>query len=249
MKVKIIVLVVFVYCITLLVNLPASVVIGWMPQSTIKINQVSGSIWQGQAKQIVINPKVRFDNVTWNVNMPSLLGLTLAADVAFNNGPQAMSGKGHVYYGLSGAGASDVILDLTSQELLTYLPMRLPVGIEGDFSATIKEIKQGQPYCETLEGNILWQNAVIHSQLGDVNLASPTVELGCDNGNLTAFVAQESDELTTSLDISLAEAGIYQLNGEIKGTSKLAPDIANSLNWIGPKNDSGATTLKFSGQL
>ena len=90
---------------------------------------------------------------------------------------------------------------------------------------------------------------MVGSQLGDVNLASPSVDLGCDDGNITAFVTQESDELTTTLDIRLSEGGVYQLNGEIQGTNKLAPDIANSLTWIGPKNENGATILKFSGQL
>jgi general secretion pathway protein N len=249
MKVKIVILIAFVYCITLLVKLPAAVVVEWMPKSAIKINNVTGTIWQGQAKEIVINPKVHFENVTWNLQPLSLLSLKLEADVAFNNGVEAMSGKGNVYYGLSGAGASNVILDITSKELLSLVPMRLPVSIEGEFNAAIKEITEGEPYCEQLIGNILWQNAVVGSQLGDVNLASPSVDLGCDDGNLTAFVTQESDELTTTLDIRLSEGGVYQLNGEIQGTNQLAPDIANSLTWIGPKNENGATILTFSGQL
>lgn len=249
MKVKIVVLIAFVYCITLLVKLPAAVVVEWLPKSAIKINNATGTIWQGQAKEVVINPKIRFENVTWDLLPLSLLALKLEADVAFNNGPEAMSGKGNVHYGFSGAGASNVILDITSKQLLTLVPMRLPVSIDGEFNAAINEISEGTPYCEQLIGNILWQNAVVGSQLGDVNLASPSVDLGCDDGNITAFVTQESDELTTTLDIRLSEGGVYQLNGEIQGTNKLAPDIANSLTWIGPKNENGATILKFSGQL
>jgi general secretion pathway protein N len=172
----------------------------------------------------------------------------LEADNAIHNG-EAMSGKGYVHYGLSGAGARDVILDITSKQLLTLVPMRLPVSIEGEFNVAIKEITEGTPYCEQILGNILWQNAVVGSQLGDVNLASPSADLGCDEGNITAFVTQESNELTTTLDLRLSEGGVYQLNGEIQGTDKLAPDIANSLTWIGPKSENGATILKFSGQL
>lgn len=249
MKVKIAILVVFVYCTTLIINLPAAVVVDWMPKSSVKINNASGSLWEGQAKQVVINPKVTLHNVQWNLHPIALLSLALEADLSFNNGPQAMSGKGVVRYGLSGASGSNIILDLTSQELLTFLPMRLPVKIEGDFSAVIKEVTQGQPYCETLQGNILWQDAVIYSQLGDVNLASPSVDLGCDDGEISAFLTQESEQLTTTLDINLGENGIYKLNGEIQGTDKLAPSIAQSLTWIGPKNQSGATTLSFTGQL
>jgi len=249
MKVKIAILVVFVYCTTLIINLPAAIVVEWIPASSIKINNASGSIWKGQAKQVVINPKVTLHNVQWDVQLMALLSLALEADVSFNNGPRAMSGKGIVGYGLSGASASNVLLDLTSQELLTFLPMRLPVNIEGNFSVVIKEVVQGQPYCEKLQGNILWQEAVIFSQMGIVNLASPSIDLGCNDGEISAFVTQESDQLTTTLDVNLGEGGIYQLNGEIQGTDKLAPSIAKSLTWIGPKNESGATTLNFTGKL
>ncbi|WP_298943467.1 type II secretion system protein N [uncultured Psychromonas sp.] len=249
MKFKITILIVLVYLITLMVNLPMAVVVNWLPNNSIKINHATGSLWEGQAKQIVVNRKLSFDNVKWDVQLMALFTLNLEADVSFNNGAQAMSGKGVVGYGFSGISASNVILDLSSKELLTLLPKRLPVKISGDFSAVIKEFTQGKPYCEQLQGNVLWQNAVVTSQLGVVNLASPTVDLGCDNGDVTAFVTQESDELATTLDISLGEGGIYKLNGEIQGTDKLAPSVAKSLTWIGPKNDNGATTLSFSGKL
>jgi len=249
MKFKIAILVVFVYLITLVVNLPLAVVVDWLPRGSIKVNNATGTIWKGQAKEIVVNRKLSFDNVKWDVQLISLLTLNLKADASFNNGSEAMSGKGIIGYGFSGVSASNVILDLSSKELLTLLPKRLPAKISGDFSAVIKEFTQGKPYCEQLQGNVLWQDAVVTSKLGVVNLASPTVDLGCDNGEITAFVTQESDELATTLDISLGEGGIYKLNGEIQGTDKLAPSVAKSLTWIGPKNKNGATTLSFSGKL
>ncbi|MDN2664450.1 type II secretion system protein N [Psychromonas sp. 14N.309.X.WAT.B.A12] len=249
MKVKIAILVVLVYLMTLIVKLPAAVVVDWLPLNGIKIQNASGTIWQGQAKQIEVNRKLSFENVKWDVSLMDLFTLNLAGDVSFYNGSDAMSGKGFVSYGSAGIKATNVILDLSSRELLTFIPMRLPVKIEGQFSAVIKEFVQGQPYCQQLQGNVLWQNAVVNSQLGRVNLDSPTVELGCDDGDITAFVSQKSDELTTALDITLSEGGVYKLNGEIEGTDKLAPSVAKSLNWIGPKNTSGATTVTFSGQL
>ena len=249
MKVKIAILVVLVYLVTLIVKLPAAIVVDWLPLNGIKMQNVSGTIWQGQAKEVEVNRKVSFDNVKWDVNLIDLLTLNLAADVSFYNGPDAMSGKGFVSYGLAGIKATNVILDLSAKELLTFVPMRLPVKIEGEFSAAIKEFVQDEPYCQQLQGNVLWQNAVINSQLGRVNLDSPTLDLGCDEGNITAFINQESDELSTALDITLSEGGVYKLNGEIQGTDKLAPSVAKSLNWIGPKNASGATEVTFSGKL
>lgn len=240
---------VFVFFITLLVKMPAAIVVKYMPKSNIKIDNVTGTIWQGQAKQVVVNREVNLQNVKWDLQPMALLKLTLEAAISFNNGPQAMSGKGLVAYGFSGASASNIIFDLTSKELITLLPMRLPATITGNFSGVIKQVSQGNPYCEQLEGNILWHDAVVYSQFGNINLDTPSIDLGCENGNVSIFVTQESDELITNLDINLGENGVYQLNGEIQGTDRLAPNIADSLTWIGPKNESGATTLSFSGQL
>ncbi len=249
MKVKIAILVVLVYCGSLLVNLPAAAVVGWMPASTVKIDNVSGSLWNGQAKQVIINPKVTLHNVKWDIQLKALLNLAIGADVSFYNGPSKMSGKGFVQYGLTGVSASNVMVDLTSAELLALIPTKLPVKIEGEFSAVIQQIKQGDPYCEQLQGTVVWHNAFVYSQMGNVNLASPSVDLGCADGNITAFVTQDSEQLNTNLDINLGEGGIYQLNGEIQGKDELPPSIAQSLTWIGPKNDSGATTVSFNGVL
>ncbi|MDA7746294.1 type II secretion system protein N [Psychromonas sp.] len=250
MKVKIALLVVFVYFGTLVINLPAAVVVQWMPASAAKVSDVSGSIWQGKAKQVEINNKVTLRDVKWDIQVMSLLSATLESDVSFNNGPQAMSGEAIVKYSISsGVSASNLMLDITSQELLTFLPMRLPVNISGDFSVAIKEFKQGAPYCEQLDGVVIWNNAYIYSQMGNIDLAAPSIDLRCDEGNLSAFVTQNSDQLTTTLDVRLNEGDKYELNGEIKGTDKLAPSIAKSLTWVGPVNDSGATTISFKGQL
>lgn len=249
MKAKIAILAVSIYCVTLIVNLPAAFVASWIPTGTVEINNVKGSVWQGQAKSITVNPKLTLENVKWDIQAMSLLSLTLEANISFENGPQAMSGEAVVQYGLSGASATNVLLDLNADELISLLPMPLPVKISGDFSAAIKEVKQGLPFCEQLEGVVVWNNANIYSQLGNIDLASPAVDLRCDEGNISALVTQKSDQIMATLDVNLSEGGRYQLNGEIKGTDKLAPSIAQSLTWIGPVNEEGATTLSFNGVL
>lgn len=249
MRIKITILMVLIYCITLVINLPASTAVAWMPANTIKIKHVTGSLWKGQANQVVVDPKLTLQSVKWDVQFMGLLGLALDADVSFDNGDEVMSGEGTVSYGLSGPSASNVMLSITSEEALKFLPMSLPVKISGDFSAEIKIIEQGKPYCEQLEGVVVWNNANVYSDLGNVDLGSPSVDLRCDEGGISALVTQKSKQLSTTLDINLSDGGAYQLNGEVKGTDQLAPTIAQSLSWVGPVNESGATTITFKGKL
>ena len=249
MKAKLTILIILVYCGTLLINLPASVAVSWLPTGSIKIAGATGSLWQGGAKEVTVNRKMKFKNIKWNVELMALLGMSLQANVSFDNGPKTMSGKAVVEYGFSGASASDVILDLTSETVVSLLPMPIPAKIAGDFSVAIKEVKQGKPYCEELDGVVIWKNAYVYSELGDVDLGSPNVKLSCDKGDFSALMTQKSVHIESIVNIKLSEGAQYKLSGEITGTDKLAPGIAQSLSWVGPENESGSTVLNLEGKL
>lgn len=249
MKFKIILIVVLVYCITMVVNLPASVATDFIPKNMAQLQGVSGTVWHGHAEQA----KVKANNlvvkdINWKMDWAAILKAKLAMDVSFDNGKE-MSGKGVVGYGLDGASASNVMLDITSEKLLQLIPASLPVDLTGDFSASIKEVSQGQPYCQQLDGLVVWHNAEVDSPVGNVKLASPTADLTCENGDVVVKVDQDSDQINSKFDIKLREGGKYQLKGEIKGKDQLNPSIAQSLTWIGPKNADGATTINFNGVL
>ena len=251
MKVKIAILFVFVYCMSLLANLPAAIVVSFIPNNMININNVTGTLWEGEAKKVAIkSPKLILNNVKWDINLlSSLFSLTLEAEVSFYNGAKAMSGEGVVKYGLGGFSASNVLLNITSEELVPLLPMPLPAKITGDFSVVIQNYKQGMPYCENLKGKVTWNDAYVSSSFGDIDLASPFVDLSCIDGNISALITQKSEQLSTNLDVILTAGEKYQLSGQVKGTSKLAPSITQSLAWVGPVNDAGATEINFKGKL
>ena len=251
MKVKIAILFIFVYCTSLLVNLPAAFVFSLIPGNTINANNITGTLWKGEAKKVAIsNPNLIFKNVKWDIDLiSSLFSLTLESKVSFYNGASAMSGEGIVKYGMKGFSASDVRLNITSEELVPLLPMPLPAKITGSFSVVIQDYIQGAPYCENLEGKVTWNNAYVSSSFGDIDLASPFVDLGCVEGNVSALITQQSEQLSTNLGVKLTAGERYQLKGEVKGTNKLAPSIAQSLAWVGPVNDSGATEINFKGKL
>ena len=205
MKVKIAILFIFVYCISLLANLPAALMVSFIPGNLVNVNNVTGTLWEGAAKKVVIkNPNLILNNVKWDINLlSSLFNLTLEADVSFYNGAKAMSGEGLIKYGLEGFSASNVLLDITSEELVPLLPMPLPAKITGSFSVVIQDYVQGLPYCENLKGKVTWNNAYVSSSFGDVDLASPFVDLSCIDGNISALISQKSEQLSTNLDVIL----------------------------------------------
>lgn len=250
MKIKLIILFVSLYLVALLITLPATVLLRFIPESTgLHIAGVSGSAWQGQAALLSYNKKLNLQRVSWDVDWLALAALQIKLDVKFNNGQNAMSGKGFVKLGFSGLMIENMRIDLSAQELLSYADLPVPVAVSGDVSLVIKEASQGDPYCDTLDGILVWKNAVVNSDLGKIDLATVNINLSCDKGDAVAVLQQESVQLSSNVNVVLQQDGAYQLVGTVKGKNKLNPNINQALSFLGPKDASGATLVRFNGRL
>jgi len=250
MKIKLIVFGLFFYLVSLLFTLPAAMVVSFLPENAgIKLNSVSGSLWQGQVAEISYQKKYKLKKVEWKLDWAALLSLQLKLDLKFNNGAQALSGKGVVGYSMTGAFAENLLIDIKATELLSYLQLPVAVTATGDISLIIKSASQGAPYCQELDGYLHWQDAKLKTDMGNIHLDSANIELICVDGLVQAQLQQDSDQLTTQASFVLKDKGVYQLNGAIKGKAKLDPSINQALSWIGKKDAKGATLFKFNGVL
>lgn len=250
MKIKFIVLFVCLYLFALLVTLPASILTGFIPQSVgLKIAGVSGYAWQGEAALLSYNKKHHFDRVSWNLDWLALTTLQVKVNVKFNNGRHAISGEGVVKSGFFGRGIENLKLDLSAAQLLAYADLPVPIEASGNITIAVKDATLGDPYCATLEGVVDWENAMINSQLGELDLAAANIKLSCDNGNLVALIEQKSEQINSNISALLQKGGLFKLTGTIRENDKLSPDISQALTWVGPKDASGATVLNFNGRL
>jgi general secretion pathway protein N len=250
MKIKFIILFVSLYLIALLITLPATTLLRFIPQNMgLEIAGVSGSPWQGKAALLSYNKKINLQRVSWDVDWLALAALQIKLNVKFNNGQNAMSGKGVVKLGVSGLVIENVLLDLSAQELLSYADLPISVEASGDITLLIKEASQGDPYCETLDGVFVWKNARVSSDLGEIDMTTVNINLSCDKGDAIAVLQQKSEQLNSNINILLLKGGAYQLNGTVKGSHKLNPDINQALSFLGSKNSSGATIVRFKGRL
>lgn len=250
MKIKLILLFVLFYLLSLLIALPANKVVGFIPDNTdIKVAAVSGSLWDGRAELLTYKKQFQLQQLDWKIDWLALARLQLKLDIKFNNGINAMSGKGFVMLGFSGISVEDFVVDISAPELLSYTRLPVPAEVSGDLSLIIKNGAQGTPYCRELDGYVVWQDAGIDSEMGRVDLDSAHIDLSCDKGQLVADLQQHSEELTTTANFLLKEKGAYQLRGLLKAGDKLDPAIKDALSWLGSKNQSGETVLRFDGRL
>jgi general secretion pathway protein N len=250
MKVKISLAFIAIYLFSLVLTAPASMITRFIPDNAgVQIGDVSGTLWNGKLSQVDYRKQFQLQKVTWKMDWLALFTLKLQADVKFSNGRKVMSGAGIVAYGFSGMTLSDVNVDMQASALLPYLTLPVPLDLSGKFTLVIENATQGAPYCEELDGYLVWHDGKLGTPMGNIDLATPSIDLSCIEGGLVASLKQHSEQLTTNANISLKEGGSYQLEGDIIGSEKLDPSILQALSWLGPKTATGETPLNFNGRL
>lgn len=250
MKIKLILLFVLFYLGSLITTVPASIITYFIPKNSgVEISTPTGTLWNGKTTQITYDKQYTLQKVSWKVDWSALFALNLKLDLRFSNSAQAMSGNGSLRYGFNGPSVENLFIDLPASQILSYANLPVPVEVNGDVSLVVKKASQGAPYCEQLDAVIIWDNASINSQMGNIDLASANIDVNCDSGEIFAVSQQQSEQIETSFNGSLRKAGAYKLTGLIKGTEKLDPSINQSLSWIGRKDNSGATVINIDGNL
>ncbi|MEI6898028.1 MAG: type II secretion system protein N [Psychromonas sp.] len=250
MKLKLSLAFIALYLLSLVITAPASLIMGFIPENLgIKIGSVSGTVWKGKLSQVEYQQQPKLQTLSWKFNWLALLKLNLKIDIKFDNGRRVLNGVGSVNYGFSGLRLTGVNIDMQATELIPYLNLPIAVTPSGKLTLTIENGAQGKPYCEALDGYLVWHDAQVETPMASIDLASPSVDLSCLDGELVASLTQDSEQLATHVNIVLSEGGMYQLKGDIIGTDKLDPTILQALSWIGPKKESGETILNFSGRL
>jgi len=250
MKVKISLALIAIYLFSIVLTAPASVITHFIADSSgIRIGHISGSLWKGKLSQVDYRNQFQLQELTWKIDWLAFFTLQFKADVKFSNGRNAMSGNGVLSYGFSGIVYSDMHIDMQATELLPYLKLPVPVDLSGKLTLVIEKGTQGAPYCDELDGNLVWHNGQVVTPMGKIDLATPSIDLSCAEGGLVASIKQHSEQITTNAKILLTEGGSYQIDGDIIGREKLEPTILQSISWLGPKTEAGETVLSFKGRL
>ena len=250
MKIKYILLFILFFFISLCMTLPANKVISFVAkEANIDIGSVSGTLWNGQVKKLNYKKRYQLQQFNWQVDWLALMTLKLQLDVKFNNGFTGVSGKGLVALGFSGWSVENMQVGMSAKELLTYFPLPINATAGGDISMVINEGRQGSPYCSILDGDIIWHNATVNSDMGTVDLKTVNIKLNCVNGELVALQNQSSKDLVSDSKLLLKENNRYKLQGKLKAGKSLNSELKNVLSWLGPDNKAGEKVFNTEGRL
>lgn len=237
------------YSSFLIGTLPATLALSYVSLPTnVTINQVEGTVWQGQAKRVSFN-EIEVDDVRWDTSVMALLTGSAQVYVEFGRGKNSLRGSGELGYSSSGAYAQDFTASASSEWLVRASNAPLPVTTQGNVKLTIAEMQQGQPWCEQLNGQLSWSNAAIESLLGNVEIGSAVANLSCDNGAIVANIKQSSNQLKLSGSAKLESKGKYSLSAVLVPSNELPESIRSNLRYIGKENANGEYKINYAGRI
>jgi len=241
--------VIVAYASFLIGTLPAELALSYVSLPTnITINQVEGTVWQGEAKLISVN-NIEVKDVRWNTSVVALLTGSAQVYVEFGRGKNSLHGSGELGYSSAGAYAQDLTVSASSEWLVAASNVPLPVTTKGSVQLTIAEMQQGQPWCEQLDGQLSWSNAAIESLLGNVEIDSAVANLTCDNGAIVANIKQSSNQLKLSGIAKLENKGKYTLSAVLVPSNELPKSIRSNLRYVGKENAKGEYKIYYAGRI
>ena len=238
------------YLLFTLANVPAATVISLAEKNIklpAKIYGVQGTLWQGNADNLIIQGQPRIDNLQWSLNPLALLLARISADVKASLKDQPVSG----HLSMTAGGdilASDVHTQMQAEKVQQLIDM--PFGeLAGVFNLDIQSLHwQGEGLPETT-ANIQWQKAKLTLaetvSLGHIEIRiTPTETKG-----LAASIKNKGGMISLSGSASLQPNNQYKLNIQMTPEKNASQNTVQSLSMFARRQPDGSYRFVKNGNL
>lgn len=212
----------------LVAYVPANQVLGRVElPNNISISGVTGTFWNGNARNVVVNG-LPIKDVSWNLSALPLLWGSVALDLDAGNQRRAneISFAGELTTGLSGEpvlASDNFILYLPTDQVLANVQLPIPVIAGGRFRVTINELDFDQK-CAVLTGRGEWLNASVAGTTENIPMGVYNAELSCDNGVIVANVT-EPNLLGLNLVARISSFRNIAVSGKFKPDPSLHEEV------------------------
>lgn len=235
------------YLIFLLSTIPAAPIIGLIrDRLPVTVNNISGSLWSGQASIIITN-RLILNNANWSFLPTHLLLAKIAIDVDadLNNRPLTT----RLSAGMSGnLAVKDLETSLGAAELASVLV--LPLGeLSGEFQFRINKAHFQPGSVPRIDGTVDWyQAAVTIAETADLGNVTIVVNEN-ETSPITASISNKGGQLSLEGGLSTDEIGQYTLKLTMMPNASATNNLINSLAMFGKKQRNGAFMVVNNGNL
>lgn len=199
-----------VYCFTILVQLPASVLIQPLAknlnQRVFSVQSVSGSLWQGQ---LLAEIEGQFVDLSWDWHLWHLLLLTINADVHIKSA--VLEAKSEISLSPGALGIEGFSGLVKSQTLNALLKIKgVNAQIENDIYLQNLSLQRDDGIFVRASGQASWEGGVIRAKdLPDGKAQFPSLlgNLSLEEGGLSISLVEAQNQDAMILDILLSHDG------------------------------------------
>ena len=229
--------------------MPAAQVLGRVSlPNNVQVSGVSGTIWNGNAQQVVVN-NLPVSLVEWDIHPFSLLLGKISADIKGGNLRQsdAVAFEGEVMLNVFNMGhvrSDDFLLFLPTDRVLAEVSLPLPVNAGGRFRVRMEQFAFG-PKCEAMRGFGDWLNATVQGTQGPIDFGNYTATLRCEGDDIGVKVA-EPNLLGLSFDAVInPETSDLTTEGQFKIDDSLPNEVHQAAQLFGQPDADGYTRFRI----
>lgn len=212
-----------IFIVLLIMRLPANLIVPLLIDSKkLKIQQITGTIWQGDMQSNY------FNNLHWNINFSSLLLGKLSAFIEIK-----INQKNYITTDVN----LNIINELSAKNTNGYLTIdyletklnNIPSIVHGDieFINTDIVLNEKRDFLQSIKGTIIVRKLeVLATQLGDFQGKFAT-----KNDKISALITgKQNKKLKTKLNITLDKNKNINIKGQLKALNKETKNILKSFN-------------------
>lgn len=237
---------IMVYLIMLVAKLPATQVLHRVLPQNVVMENITGTVWNGKSDSINING-ITMDSVKWNVSLLALFSGKLGVNIQAGNvtNQQQLSIRGYAAIAVNQKiYADNLVVRGPARLLAAYVPMPLPVKLDGQLRVNLANAVFNQQVCETLNGKGYWNNAAVSGTKGWIDLGAFSTELGCEQQHITANITPPNQfNLTAKAKVSPQQK--ISAEGSFKPDDSLPKEVHQAAMLFGAADPQGFYQFKF----
>ena len=235
----------------MVINLPAAFVYQLAPvPNNVAVNNITGTIWSGQAGEATING-IALNNINWDIQPAALLRQNLQADISLGDLQSPVSAQASVTASRSGVMVSDATIDVAAEWLQTMVPIPdfVIVDVTGNLNLNVRGMNLTQQGCQSLDGQLLLERSHLESPFGNIRLGDASADLSCNQGQLTAQVSQSSDDISTDGQLNLYPNQRFDISATLVPGDEMPEQLAQGLDFVAESNSDNSYSINLSGRL
>jgi len=234
---------IIIFLIGTVLMFPARVAYNWFVPESIRLNGVTGTIWNGMAAEGIADG-FYFTNLHWVFEplymVRGVASIAVSADTA---GGSVSTSAGVAI------GGSLLLTDFVgSLPLASIHPALQQNRISGLLNIQLQKIKMQDGWPTLVIGSIGIGNLVAGA-IGPEPLGNFRAEVSTENGIVRAVVEDAGAVLDVTGNIELGEGRAYSLVGFVSANKDTPPTINQNLRFLGSADANGQRPFRFEGSL